>query len=121
MNLVYLSKAWKGSLGQDYSVFSDRIELRFRLLLKTYKIPMAHVTRIRVVEGGFEQIRAVFRDEASLMSIIWVLVLDTAAFRRHVLLETSTGTLRYFRFTPVNHDEFVAAVNAILKGTRSVT
>lgn len=107
----FVSRGWSGSLGQEYRVSSERIELRFRLLFKTYAIPLLEIARIRVVDGGIELLGDVIRGESSLLSIFWVLVLDTAAFRRHVLLETRSGGLRYFRFTPQDPEAFVAAVN----------
>ncbi|MCP4897256.1 MAG: hypothetical protein GY906_09830 [bacterium] len=111
---VYVSRGWKGSLGQEYRLCSDHIELRFGLLLKTYTIPLTDVERIQVVDGGLALITDVFRGATSFMSIFWVLVLDTAAFRRHVLLETRSGSLRFFRFTPENPEAFVAAVESAL-------
>jgi len=111
-NPIYVSPGTSDSLGQEYRIFSERIELRFRLLFTTYRIPINKVVSIDVVPPAFSSLSDYIRGRYPFMAWIWCLMLDKAAFRKHVLLVRSSRGLKYFHFTPENPEEFVAKCRA---------
>lgn len=102
---VYKSAATVKSLGNEYSIFADRIELkcRFPFVTQTLIIQRDDLVSIEVYQPPV--IRTTF----------WVLKLDLADFNEHVGIERKSGFFRQLRFTPDKPQEFVAKAKDLLK------
>ncbi len=102
---LYESRSTVKSLGNAYSIFADRIELRcrFPFFTQTLVIPKDDLVSIGVFEPP------VFR------STFWALKLDLADFNEHVGIERISGFFRQLRFTPEKPQEFVAKAKELLK------
>ena len=111
---VYQSRATRQSMGQVYRVYSDRIELPFRMLFTTYRIPLHSISAIDVVPPCFSRQPKWLHRKYSRMAWFWCLVLDWAAFNPHVILARDHGGLRYFHFTPDDPDAFVSTCRDLL-------
>ena len=48
---LYISKPHRGSWGQEYRIYHDRIELRTKILSTTLKIPLCNIEEIVVKES----------------------------------------------------------------------
>lgn len=95
---VYKSAASVKSLGNEYSIFADRIELkcRFPFVNQTLIIQRDALVSIEVYQPPV--IRTTF----------WALKLDLADLHEHVGIERKSGFFRQLRFTPENPKEFVS-------------
>ena len=102
---LYESRSTVKSLGNAYSIFSDRIELRcrFPFFTQTLVIPKDDLVSIGIFEPPV--IRTTF----------WALKLDLADFNEHVGIERKSGFFRQLRFTPEKPQEFVAKAKELLK------
>ena len=102
---LYRAGPTKKSIGNEYSIYSDRIELRcrFPFFSKTFVIKKEDLVSIDV-----------FRPPV-IRTTFWALKLDLADFNQHVGVERKTGFFKRLRFTPDNPREFVAKVNELLR------
>ena len=50
---VYVSKPHRGSWGQEYRIYGDRLELRAKILFCTLRIPLSNIEEIKVKESRF--------------------------------------------------------------------
>ncbi len=96
---LYISPPTMKSLGNEYSIFPDRIELRCRYLF-FYKI-------ITVKKEDIVSI-SVFRPPV-LRTSFKALKLDLADFYEHVGITRKGGVFSQLRFTPEDPQKFVAA------------
>jgi len=89
---------------QDYQVFPDRVELRCRLLFRTFVIPAEEILQVEIRgPWSFELLRRT------------VLKLDWADLFQHVEIHRKSGLFRYLRFTPDDPARFVAECKSIMK------
>lgn len=95
---TYVSKACARSLWNEYRVYEDRVELKFRLFFKTFII--FHEDMISI---------ALF-DPPVIKTKFWALKFDWADFNKHVGIQRKNGFMKHLRFTPQEPDKFVAAV-----------
>ncbi len=98
--LLYESKGSLKSLWNTYKIFSDRIELQFRVFFTKLIISKDAFVKVDVYEPPV--IRTVF----------WALKLDFADFNTHVGIERNCGMFKKLRFTPANPHEFKEKVIA---------
>jgi hypothetical protein len=97
---VYTSSATKKSMGNTYTVYPDRIELRcrFPFMWKTLVVKKEDLVAIDVFKPPV--IRTTWR----------ALKLDLADLKAHVGLERKSGFFKQLRFTPEDPEAFVAKV-----------
>lgn len=102
---LYQSGPSKKSMGNEYSIYLDRIELkcRFPFFKKTLIIAKDDLVSIDVFSPPV--IRTTF----------CALKLDSADFNKHVGLERKKGLFKKLRFTPANPEEFVQKAKEIFK------
>jgi hypothetical protein len=96
---------------QDYLVYPEGVELRARLLFRTFVIPAEDILEVKVVPGGF--FWGLFH--AAELGFWFALKLDWADMFEHVSLHRKSGHIKYIRFTPDNPARFVAACRSIMK------
>jgi hypothetical protein len=114
-NPIYTSAAPDKSIGKSYSVFPDRVELALKIIGETISIPAGDLVSATLVPGGIREILlGTLKGRYPIMSLVWALTFDIGVFKRHILLRTKAGLVRYFRFTPHEPERFVAACNSIL-------
>ena len=99
-SLLYESKGSLKSLWNTYRIFSDRIELQFRLFSTELIIPRDAFVKVDVYKPPV--IRTVF----------WALKLDLADLNTHVGIERNSGGFKRLRFTPEDPHEFKQEVVA---------
>lgn len=92
---LLVSAPSKKSLGNEYRIFSDRIELKSRLFSKTFVIPRQEIVSI-----------ALYRPPV-IRTVFWALKLDLADINEHVGLVRKKGWFKQLRFTPQNPQAFV--------------
>jgi hypothetical protein len=102
---LYESKSTKKSIGNEYSIYADRIELkcRFPFITKTLVIKKDDIISIDTFKPP------VFR------TTIRALKLDLADLNEHVGIKRKNGFFKQLRFTPENPKEFVAKVKELFK------
>ena len=102
---LYITQPAKRSLGNQYRIYVDRIELRcrFPFFRKTLVIKKDDLISIEVFKPPV--IRTTF----------WALKVDLADLNQHVGIKRTTGFFKQLRFTPPNPKEFVAKARDILK------
>jgi hypothetical protein len=102
---LYKSKPTTKSLGNEYCIYNDRIELRcrFPFITKTLVIKQDDLISIDV-----------FRPPV-LTTTFWALKLDLADLKEHVGIKRKSGFFKQLRFTPENPEEFVKRVREIFK------
>ena len=100
---IYESKPTKKSIGNAYTIYSDRIELRckFPFMTKTFVITKEDLISIDVFKPPV--IRTTF----------WALKLDLADLKEHVGIKRKTGFFKQLRFTPENPEAFVLKTREI--------
>lgn len=101
---LYTSRPTKTSIGNAYSIYADRIELRcrFPFLTKTLVVKKDDLISIDIFKPPV--IRTTFR----------ALKLDLADIKEHVGIKRKNGFFRRLRFTPKNPKEFVTKAREIL-------
>ena len=104
---LYESAPTKKSMGNKYSIYPDRIELkcRFPFVTKTLVIKKDDLISIETYKPPV--IRTTFR----------ALKLDFADLKEHVGIIRKNGFFKQLRFTPENPKEFVSKVKEILGDT----
>jgi len=102
---LYKSRPSKKSIGNEYCIYSDRIELRcrFPFFSKTLVIKKEDLISIGIFKPPV--IRTSF----------WALKLDLADLNEHVGIKRTNGFFKQIRFTPENPQEFVAKVKELFK------
>ena len=102
---LYKSSSTKKSIGNEYSIYTDRIELkcRFPFITKTLVIKKDDIISIDTFKPP------VFR------TTIRALKLDLADLNEHVGIKRKNGVFKQLRFTPENPKEFVAKVKELFK------
>jgi hypothetical protein len=102
---LYKSTSTKKSIGNEYSIYADRIELkcRFPFITKTLVIKKNDIISIDTFKPP------VFRTS------IRALKLDLADLNEHVGINRKNGFFKQLRFTPENPKEFVAKVKELFK------
>ena len=102
-NPLYESVPTKIGMGNKYSIYSDRIELkcRFPFVTKTLVIKKEDLISIDTYKPPV--IRTTFR----------ALQLDLADLKEHVGIKRKNGFFKQLRFTPQNPTEFVSKVKEI--------
>jgi hypothetical protein len=102
---LYESKSTKKSIGNEYSIYADRIELkcRFPFITKTLVIKKDDIISIDTFKPP------VFR------TTIRALKLDLADLNEHVGIKRKNGVFKQLRFTPENPKEFVVKVKELFK------
>ena len=99
-DLIYESRGTPRSLWNNYRIFSDRIELQFRMFFMTIVIPKDKFLRIDIYKPPVIQ------------TVFWALKLDLADFYDHVEIERSEGIFKKIRFTPTDPNKFKQKVIA---------
>ena len=105
---LYESRPTKKSIGNEYYIYTDRIELRcrFPFFSKTLVIKKDDLISIEIFKPPV--IRTTF----------WALKLDLADLNEHVGIKRKNGFFKQLRFTPENPKEFVAKVKELFKMDR---
>lgn len=100
---MYQSRPTLKSLGNEYRIFNDRIELRCRFLffLKPFVITRDDLVSIDIFKPPVAR------------SALWALKLDLADLYEHVGIKRTNGLFKQLRFTPENPREFVATVKEL--------
>lgn len=100
---LYKSCPTKKSIGNEYSIYSDRIELRcrFPFFSKTLVVKKDDLVSIDIFKPPV--IRTTFR----------ALKLDLADLKEHVGIQRKNGFFKQLRFTPENPEEFVSKTREI--------
>lgn len=101
---LYKSKPSIKSIGNEYSIYTDRIELRcrFPFITKIFIIKKDDIISIDTFTPP------VFR------TAIRALKLDLADLNEHVGIKRKNGFFKQLRFTPENPKEFVTKAKEIL-------
>jgi hypothetical protein len=102
---LYTSRPTPKSIGNEYCIYRDRIELRcrFPFFPKTLVITKDDLISIDIFKPPV--IRTSF----------WALKLDLADLNEHVGIKRINGFFKQLRFTPENPKEFVAKVKELFK------
>lgn len=100
---LYESGPTKKSIGNTYSIYSDRIELRCRFPFVTKTLVIGKGDLISIDTYKPPVIRTTFR----------ALKLDLADLKEHVGIIRKTGFFKQLRFTPENPREFVSKTREI--------
>ena len=102
---LYKSIPTKKRIGNEYSIYTDRIELRcrFPFLTKTLVIKKDDLITIDIFKPPV--VRTTFR----------ALKLDLADMKEHVGIKRKSGFFKQLRFTPENQKEFVSKVKEIFE------
>jgi len=102
---LYMSRPTKKSIGNEYCIYADRIELRcrFPFFPKTLVIKKDDLISIEVFKPPV------------IRTIFWALKLDLADLYEHVGIKRINGFFRQLRFTPENPKEFIAKAREIFR------
>ena len=102
---LYKSIPTKKSIGNEYSIYSDRIELRcrFPFFNKTLVVKKNDLVSIDIFKPPV--IRTTFR----------ALKLDLADLKEHVGIKRKNGFFKQLRFTPENPKEFISKAREIFE------
>ena len=101
---LYKSRPTKKSIGSEYSIYADRIELRCRFPFFTKILVVKKDNLISIDIFKPPVIRTTFR----------ALKLDLADIKEHVGIKRKNGFFKQLRFTPENPKEFVFKAREIL-------
>ena len=111
---LYSAEAPQSGLAVRHLVYRDRIEFLLKLPGRTLVIPAAEVRRLLPVAGGFGDILlGTLRGRYPLPALLWGLLLDSGFGHPHLLLHTTAGPVRYYRFAPKDREAFIAACDAM--------
>jgi hypothetical protein len=106
---LYVSRRSFRSLGQQYRIYTDRVELEFfgfRKIIRAADILTVEV-RPRMVIGDL------FRGKGLAAS--FALKLDLADLFRHVAIHRRCGWVKHIRFAPDDPDTFVQMCKSIMR------
>jgi len=101
---IYISKRTGRSLGQEYRIYRDRLELQSWFLLHTLIVPANEIQTVEVRPSIFR----------GLDGCIWGIKLDNCNLCRHVLLTRKSGQFKRIGFVPDDPEKFVAVCQSIL-------
>ncbi len=104
----YVSKPHRGSWGQEYRIYHDRIELRAKILFRTLIIQLCNVELI-IAKSKIE-----WSDMYRHPMDFWLGYNNDIAWNKHVCLRQK-GWRPTIRFTPENPEEFVAKCNEMCR------
>jgi hypothetical protein len=99
---VYTSRRRFWSMGNEYLIYPDRLELRVPFLLSTFVIKREELIDINIYKPPV------------LRTTLWALKLDFADLFEHVGIIRKNGFMKKLRFTPENPREFVRKVEEII-------
>lgn len=102
-NPLYESTPTKKSMGNKYSIYHNRIELKCRFPFVTRTLVIKKDDLISIDTYKPPVIRTTF----------WALKLDYADLKEHVGIQRKNGFFKQLRFTPENPDEFVSKAKEI--------
>jgi hypothetical protein len=102
-NPLYVSAPTKKSMGNKYSIYPDRIELKCRFPFVTRTLIIKKDDLISIDTYKPPVIRTTFR----------ALKLDFADLKEHVGIKRKNGFFKQLRFTPENPEEFVSKAKEI--------
>ncbi len=105
---LYISKPHRGSWGQEYRIYSDRIELRAKILFTTLKIKISNIKKIVVKDS-----KIVWSDMYRHPLDFWWTYNNDRGGATHVFLHQKGWPSR-ISFTPENPRQFVAKCNELL-------
>ncbi len=108
-NPTYTSSCTAKSLWQDYSIYSDRVELKTHF--GTLVIPFPEIESVLVRESD---LKGLMRGELHLKGFRPALKLDWANFVEHVVIDKSEGKIRRILFTPDDPAGFKVALDKAL-------
>lgn len=106
---VYVSLCTARSLWQEYSIYSDRVELKTHL--GTLVVPFSEIENVEVRESD---LKGLMRGELQLKNFRPALKLDWANFSEHVVIDKSDGKIHRILFTPDDPAGFKAALEKAL-------
>ena len=108
-NAMYTSSCTAKSLWQEYSIYSDRVELRthFGMLV----VPFSEIERVEVRDSD---LKGLMQGELQLKGFRPALKLDWANFVEHVVIDKSEGVIRRILFTPDDPAAFKQALDKAL-------
>ena len=104
---LYISNPHRGSWGQEYRIYHDRIELRAKILFRTLIILFCDIEVILARES-----KIVWSDMYRHPMNFWWTYNNDRGREMHVFLRQK-GWPRRIRFTPENPEEFVAKCNEL--------
>ena len=107
---IYVSERSAKNMWQDYAVYPEGVELKARLILKTFVIQAEDIIDVKLVHGLSFWNPAYWADPSHWFA----LKLDWADICEHVSLHRRSGMFKYIRFTPDNPAKFVAACRSIV-------
>jgi len=102
---LYRSKRTLKSLGQEYRIYPDRLELQSWLLFHTIVVPRDEIQDVEVRPSAFRW-----------KGITWGIKIDNCDLCQHVLLTKTRGFCRCIGFSPDEPEKFVEICNTILPG-----
>jgi hypothetical protein len=105
---LYQSVPTKKSMGNTYSIYSDRIELRCRFPFITKTLVIKKDDLISIDTYKPPVLRTTFR----------AFKLDLADLKEHVGIKRKNGLFKQLRFTPENPKEFVEKAREIFDLSR---
>jgi len=103
--LLYASKRTLKSLGQQYRIYHDRVELQSWFLFHTVVVPRDEVRAVEVRPSAL----------TSQKGFTWGIKIDNCDLCRHVLLTKKSGLFKRIGFTPDQPEEFVEVCKSILQ------
>jgi len=104
---LYISKPHRGSWGQEYRIYQDRLELRAKILFCTLRIPLNKIKEIVVRES-----KIVWSDLYRRPLEFWWTYNNDRGGAYHVYLHQKGWPSR-IRFTPENPEAFVTKCNEL--------
>ena len=102
---LYKSTSTIKSIGNEYSIYADRIELKCRF---------PFITKILVIYKDDLISIDIFKPPV-IRTTFWALKLDLADLNEHVGIKRRNGFFKQLRLTPENPKEFVAKVKELFK------
>jgi len=106
---IYTSGCTAKNFWQQYSIFSDRVELQTHL--GTLVVPLSEIESVEVLDSD---VKGLMRGELRLKNFRPALKLDWANFVDHVVLDKSGGAIHRVLFTPENPEEFQAQLKSVI-------
>lgn len=102
---LYTSMPTKKNIGNQYSIYTDRLELKCRFLFFTKTLVVKKDDLISIDIFKPPVIRTTF----------WALKLDLADIKEHIGIKRKNGFFKQLRFTPENPKEFIAKARKIFE------
>lgn len=103
---IYISKRTAKSLGQEYRIYPDRLELQSWFLFHTFVIPAGDILAVEVRPSLF----------GGRKGITWGIKLDNSDLCRHVLIRRKSGFMKRIAFSPDDPEKFAAVCKALQSG-----